>query len=593
VVQGLACGCRGLKTMQLLSGERSPKVHRAGMPVFLRHSLAVVLALLAGYAQAVSIAAPWSGQPLWWLQIISLAALVALLDRASTARQAGLLGWLFATSWLCGTVWWLFISMHVYGGLAAPLAALAVVALCGFMALFYAVAAYFYKTFRLLAPEYIGRSAIVFAALWLIAELIRDSWFSGFPWGAGGYAHVEGPFSMMASWIGVYGIGAVVAWIAAWSSQGFRWLEGPAHWRKAWMGCLWAVLLIFIVTFYLPPAHERSITTPFGYEKNPPRNIEEVRTRKLMAEDRLQKLIAKAKEVPVSVGNEITLLQGNIPQGEKFDSRTGVKESLDWYQQQLARSTATLVITPETAIPVLLRQLPEGYWDDLSKRFSSGNQAALIGLPLGDFDQGYTNSVLGIKPGQTQVYQYDKHHLVPFGEFIPPLFKWFTQMMNIPLGDFKRGDVGQASFEWAGQRWAPNICYEDLFGDELARRFVDEKTAPTVMVNVSNIGWFGNTVAIDQHLQISRMRALELGRPMVRATNTGATVVINHRGEVTHSLPRHTKGVLTARVEGRQGLTPFVQWAGRFGLLPLWGLAIAILLIATTPIYTGARRPIR
>jgi apolipoprotein N-acyltransferase len=162
-------------------------------------------------------------------------------------------------------------------------------------------------------------------------------------------------------------------------------------------------------------------------------------------------------------------------------------------------------------------------------------------------------------------------------------------MMNIPLGDFNRGAVGQPSFEWAGQRWAPNICYEDLFGDELARRFVDEKTAPTVLVNVSNIGWFGNTVAIDQHLQISRMRALELGRPMVRATNTGATVIINHRGEITHSLPRHTRGVLTGSVQGRTGVTPFAWWAGRLGLWPLWIFGVAIILIANYLISTSEK----
>lgn len=204
---------------------------------------------------------------------------------------------------------------------------------------------------------------------------------------------------------------------------------------------------------------------------------------------------------------------------------------MDWYQQQLVSSQSALVITPETAIPLLPRQVPEGHWETIQKRFSSGEQGALIGIPLGDFETGYTNSMLGLKPSQAQPYRYDKHHLVPIGEFIPPLFKWFTRMMNIPLGDFNRGAVGQASFEWAGQRWAPNIFYEDLFGDELARRFIDEKTAPTVLVNVSNIGWFGKTIAIDQHLHISRMRSLELGRPMVRATNTGATVIINHRGE--------------------------------------------------------------
>jgi apolipoprotein N-acyltransferase len=546
-------------------------------------------ALLAGYAQAISIAAPWNGQPLWWLQILSMAALVMLLERSDTPRQAALVGWLFTLAWLCGTVWWLFISMHVYGGLAAPLAVLAIVALCGFLALYYAAASYFYKRFRQIAGIYPAWSAIVFASAWMLAELARDTWFTGFPWGAGGYAHVDGPFSTLASLVGVYGIGAMATWVAVWSSQGFQWLEGPAHWRKAWMAFLWIGLMIFIAMFYLPPAHERLIITPFGYEKNPSRNIEEVRMRKLIAEERLRKLIAEAREVRITAGIEISLLQGNIPQGEKFDATTGVKASLDWYQQQLALNTATLVITPETAIPLLPRQLPEGYWEAIQKRYATGSQAALIGIPLGDFEKGYTNSVLGIKPNQALLYQYDKHHLVPFGEFIPPLFKWFTQMMNIPLGDFNRGAVGQSSFEWAGQRWALNICYEDLFGDELARRFVDEKTAPTVMVNVSNIGWFGNTVAIDQHLQISRMRALELGRPMVRATNTGATVIINHRGEVTHSLPRHTRGVLTGSVQGRQGQTFFAAWAGRFGLWPLWIGALTIILIALRAINTTAR----
>ena len=97
-------------------------------------------------------------------------------------------------------------------------------------------------------------------------------------------------------------------------------------------------------------------------------------------------------------------------------------------------------------------------------------------------------------------------------------------------------------------------------------------------MNVSNIGWFGNSVAIDQHLQISRMRALEFERPMIRATNTGATAIIDHRGVVTHSLPRHTRGVLTGVVQGRTGATPFAQWVSRLGLWPLWGLALLAVL---------------
>ena len=189
-------------------------------------------------------------------------------------------------------------------------------------------------------------------------------------------------------------------------------------------------------------------------------------------------------------------------------------------------------------MPLLPQDLPAGYEAMLRKRFATGAQAALIGIPLGSAETGYSNSMIGLRPGLQAIgpgaqYRYDKHHLVPFGEFIPPLFRWFTNLLQIPLGDFQRGAVGQPSFTWRGQRLAPNICYEDLFGDELARRFADPAEAPTILVNASNIGWFGNTVAVDQHLGISRMRTLELERLMLRATNTGATVVIDHRGNIT------------------------------------------------------------
>jgi apolipoprotein N-acyltransferase len=291
--------------------------------------------------------------------------------------------------------------------------------------------------------------------------------------------------------------------------------------------------------------------------------------------------------VPAGQRLQVALLQGNIPQDEKFEGGSGIPLALDWYGARLRDADAQLVVAPETALPLLPAQMPEGYLEALRDTFAHGTRAALVGIPLGSFDEGYTNSVMGFAP-DTPPYRYHKHHLVPFGEFIPPLFKWFTRMMDIPLGDFNRGDVGQPSFAWQGQRLAPNICYEDLFGEELGARFADPANAPTIFVNLSNIAWFGDSIAIDQHLQISRMRALEFERPMIRATNTGATVIIDRFGRVTQALPRQTRGVLLGEVEGGTAFTPFARWVSRLGLLPLWALALAAALWAAG---AGRRRP--
>ncbi len=496
--------------------------------------LDIAIVLIAGCAHALSIAWPFSsglaqGQPVWWLQLLALAALVRSLDRCARFKQGLLLGWLFGSAWLSGIFWWLFISLHVYGGLAAPLTVLAVGGLAIFLATYYALACAAYVG---LAPAGRTRRALVFAALWLLAELARVEFFTGFPWGAAGYAHLDGWLDGYARWIGVHGITLLAAFLAAS-------LAGLGRSRRQ--------LVVFPVLAALIVAGA----------------------------------LVAGKQTSTSAGSlQVTLLQGNIPQDEKFQPGTGLPTALRWYGEQLQGARTALVVAPETSLPLLPQQLPEGYWSAVQARFASGQQAALIGMPLGSYSTGYANSAVGLKPGQAQAFRFDKHHLVPFGEFVPPGFRWFINLMNIPLGDFKRGPLGQPSFDWQGQRLAPNICYEDLFGEELGASFTNLATAPTVLVNLSNIGWFGNTIAIDQHLAISRMRALEFERPMLRATNTGATVIIDHRGKVTHELPRHTRGVLVGEVEGRNGITPYAWWVSRYGLWPWWALGLGVAGLA-------------
>jgi len=512
----------------------------------------VVIALFAGGAQAASLAWPLAlptlpfqllglryGQPVWWLQWLALGLLAWLLvggrrHDAGNWQAAGLLGWLFGTAWLTGAFGWTFVAMHTYGGLPFMLAALAVLALAGLLALFYAAAC---GLFVVLAPVNRAWAAIVFAALWLLAELARGTWLTGFGWGATGYAHVDGPLAGFAPWLGVFGLSAITAWLAMTLAQ--------AGLARSWRPRAASLLTVLLV-----------LALPLGY--------------RLLVPD-----------LSTSTGRlSVTLLQGNIPQDEKFEVGSGVPLALQWYAEQLQNSRTSLVIAPETAIPVLPQQLPPAYWDALQQRFATGPQAALIGTPLGNYQQGYTNSVVGLKPGLAQPWQYDKQHLVPFGEFIPPFFKWFTAMMNIPLGDFNRGALMQAPFDWQGQRLAPNICYEDLFGEELAPQFGDPTHAPTIFVNVSNLAWFGHSMAMDQHLQIARMRTLEFARPFVLATNTGLSAIVDHQGRVVSTIARDTRAVLVGEVEGRAGVTPYAGWVARFGLWPFWLLALGIVWLA-------------
>ncbi|MFM7025613.1 MAG: apolipoprotein N-acyltransferase [Limnohabitans sp.] len=499
------------------------------------------LAAVAGGLHAFSVAWPGSGQAHGWLQVLSLALLASSLCRlAVSALPLGtvLVGaaWrtaVFAVTWLASTFWWLHVSMHQVGGLPAPLSVAAVLLLASALGLYYVTAATAWVALVRLA-RWGARplaESLLFAALWLLAELLRGHWFTGFPWGAGGYAHVDGWLASAAPWVGVYGIGAMAAFMA----MRLALLRG--RYQRRWQAIALLALLLAGV-------------------------------RQLPDGDHFTR----------SAGTlEVELLQANIAQTDKFEATGGIRDALAWYGERLLASRQPLVIAPETAIPLLPRHLPPGYWPALQAHFGQGQQLALVGVPWGDALQGYSNSLVALGPQGLSAYRYDKAHLVPFGEFIPTGFGWFVRQMQIPLGDFVRGSVHPPSIEWQGQRLAPNICYEDLFGEELAARFAASELPPTVLVNVSNIAWFGDTIAVDQHLNISRMRALELGRPMLRATNTGATAIIDHRGRVQGLLPRFTRGSLTGTFEGRTGLTPYARWVAAFGLWPLWGLALLVL----------------
>jgi apolipoprotein N-acyltransferase len=189
-------------------------------------------------------------------------------------------------------------------------------------------------------------------------------------------------------------------------------------------------------------------------------------------------------------------------------------------------------------------------------------------MPLMDSPTQYSNSVIGIPPESgLPTYRYDKHHLVPFGEFIPPGFRWFTNLMQIPLGDQTRGKAVQPPFQVKSQRVLPNICYENVFGEEIADQLAADPKPATILLNVSELAWYGESIAIPQHVQMSQMRSMETGRPLLAATNSGATVVIDSHGNIVAGLPYYQAGVLKASVQGMAGTTPYIALGNAVFLL--------------------------
>jgi apolipoprotein N-acyltransferase len=262
----------------------------------------------------------------------------------------------------------------------------------------------------------------------------------------------------------------------------------------------------------------------------------------------------------------VSLLQGNVPQELKFVPGR-YAETLATYAELAERSRGRLIVLPETAIPRFLHEVEPEYLERLKAIAAARGGDVLVGVSVLDADRNYYNALVSLGASPTQIYA--KSHLVPFGEFLPPGFGWVVAVLKIPLGDFGRGAAEQRPLAVAGQRVAANICYEDAFGEEIIRPLPEA----SLLVNVSNVAWFGNSLAPAQHLRIARMRALETGRFMLRATNTGVTAIVDPRGAVAARLPAFTEGVLEGEVGGRTGATPYARLGNALAV----GLALTVV----------------
>ena len=459
------------------------------------------------------------------LPILALALLFGLWRRAASPGQAAGIGYGYGLGFFLAGVSWVYVSLHEMGGMAAPLAAVATLLFCACLALFPALVGYLSR--RLASADF-HKNALLLAGLWALSEWLRGWAFTGFPWLALGYSQTPpSPLAGYAAVLGVYGVGFLAAWLAAILSALLA-----LDWRRK---AGWAAIVLVLAAGAL-----------------------------LRHMDWTQ---------PVGAPLKVSLLQGNVPQSIKWVPEY-LALSIDTYTRLAREHPADLTVLPETAIPLFFDQIPG---ETLAALRYHGN--VLLGAAARHREGGYVNAAILITPEGKQ--SYAKQHLVPFGEYAPPGFSWFFELVDIPMSDFSAGPPGQPPLTIASRpdvKIAPNICYEDLFGEEIIHALPEA----TLLINLSNTAWFGDSLAQPQHLQIARMRALETGRTMLRATNTGITAAIAPDGRVLAQLPEFVTGALVVEAQGFGGLTPYAQWGNALALL----LAIA----AVFPAFLAAGR---
>ncbi|MGE0858185.1 MAG: apolipoprotein N-acyltransferase [Gammaproteobacteria bacterium] len=485
------------------------------------------LALAAGLALPCAFA-PYA---LWPLALLAPALLLWLL-RGLAPRPAARLGYLFGLGYFGHGVWWIQVSVHQFGLPYYSFSVTATALLVAYMALFPALVAYALR--RLPARDERARALLLAPPLWVASEWLRGWFLTGFPWLSLGYSQLDAPLAGVAPLLGETGTSFAVMVGAA--------LLAAVPGRRG-VGRLVPLVALVLLLFA-------------GHG------------------------LGRFDATHETAGDlRATLVQGAIPQSLKWEA--GQREHAFRLYGELTAPLwrADVVVWPETAIPAFAVEVPE-MLDALTRAAREADTTLLLGVPTGEPWTGgrYYNSVLALG---TEKGRYDKRHLVPFGEFFPlkSALAGISSLLSIPMSDFSAGAQDQPLLRAAGLPVGVSICYEDVYAREVTRAL----PAAAFLVNVSNDAWFGDTIAPHQHLQIARMRALETGRWLLRATNTGITAVIDHRGRVTARVPQFEPTALSVRFAARAGATPYV----RFGDWPVLVVGTALLAAG---VYGGRER---
>jgi apolipoprotein N-acyltransferase len=443
------------------------------------------------------------------LAVVALIPLFVAWSDAAPGR-AFRRGFLFGLGLFGVGASWVYISMHRYGGASAAEAG----GLTAFFAVFWALYPGFAGWLSARCGSGFGpafQTAVVFPAAYTLADWLRSWLPTGFPWLQLGYSQIDTPLGALAPLLGVYGVGWATALVAGLTVALFR-LQG---WQRR-LTAVGLVLLLGLCGALGRVGWTEAAGPPF----------------------------------------EAALLQGNMPQNLKWQPEFQ-QATLRTYLEMTGRHwNARLIVWPETAVPAFYQQVKDTVFAELEAEARRHGADILVGVPFYDTAKDrYFNALaaLGSAPGF-----YFKRHLVPFGEYVPlrPLLGWVLDILQIPLADFGAGGDDQAPLEAAGYPLAASICYEDVFGQESLLHL----PAASYLVNVTNDAWFGDSMAPYQHAQMARMRALETGRWMLRATNSGVTAIISDRGKLVAAAPLFEQAEVTGKITPMRGRTPYVAW---------------------------------
>ncbi|MGI9277604.1 MAG: apolipoprotein N-acyltransferase [Endozoicomonas sp.] len=482
-----------------------------------------LLALLAGALFPLA----FSPFDYWPVLILSSAAGFFLCRNAGTAIAA-VRGFLFGAGMFGAGTSWVYISIHQFGSASVTLAGLLTVLFVLllttlFVMPMFAAYAKLRDHFAISEP---WRQAMLFSGLWVLFEWSRSWLLTGFPWLLQGYALLDTPFQSWAPVVGVYGLSLLLVLTATLA-------VAVTVSDKRRMSSLLALAVMAVVWITSIP-------------------------------------LAKVEWTKRKDQLDFSAIQGNIPQDLKWESGF-LQETLDTYFGLTQKEwQQDLIIWPENAIPILYGSA-RSVIQQLDRQASSTGTAMLLGMPVDDNSLGETRYYNGIVALGQSDGRYYKRKLVPFGEYVPleSVLRGLIAFFDLPMSSFTAGNSDQSILETSDTIIAPYICYEVVYPDFAARQARESG----LLVTISNDTWFGDSIGPEQHFQMARMRSLETGRYMIRATNDGISALINDNGKVIESIPRFQPGILRGTAKIMTGSTPFM-------LLSSWPvLLICVLMV--------------